>query len=144
MAISTLKVGTKLEENFRVDVNCSNPFVVDQPKMAGGENLGPNPLEVYLSSLGACICSIGKIISNQKRLKVKSIDVQIEGDIDKDFLMGKTQEGRAGFTELRAFVKIDADMSKEEKENFIKEISARCPIADNAINSTKLVPSIVE
>ncbi len=144
MAISTLKVGTRLEKNYRVDVVCSNPFVVDQPKVAGGEGLGPNPLEVYLSSLGACICSIGKIISNQKRLKVKSIDVEVEGDIDKDFLMGKVEEGRAGFTEVRAFIKIDADMSKEEKENFIKEISGRCPIADNAINPTKLVPSLVE
>ncbi len=143
MAISTLKVGTKLEENFRVDVTCSNPFVIDQPKNAGGENMGPNPLEVYLSSLGACICSIGKIIAVQKRIKLKSIDVQVEGDIDKDFLMGKTQEGRSGFTELRVFLNIDADMSKEEKENFMKEISSRCPIADNAINSTKLIPTLV-
>ncbi len=144
MAISTLKVETRLEKNYRVDVDCSNPFVIDQPKNAGGENMGPNPLEVYLSSLGACVCSIGKIISMQKRLRVKSIEVKIEGDIDKDFLMGKTTEGRSGFQELRAFVKVDANMSKEEKENFLKEIASRCPIADNAINTTKLVASIAE
>src|SRR6056297_3476987 len=129
MAKTTIKLGAKVEEGFKTEVNCSHNFIIDQPKAGGGQDLGPNPMEIFLSSLPACICAIGKIISNQKRLNVRAINVKVEGDIDKDFLMGKTEEGRAGFTELRSYIDIDADMTKEEKEAFIKEIEKRCPIA---------------
>ncbi len=136
MPISTLKLGAKMGEGFKTEVNCSQTFYIDQPKAMGGEGAGPNPMEIFLSSLPACICAIGRIISNQKRLNVRGIEVDVEGDIDKDFLMGKTTEGRAGFVEIRAFVKIDADMTHEEKEAYLEEITRRCPIADNMMNAS--------
>lgn len=136
MAISTMKINGKVGKGFKTVIKCSQEFIIDQPKAMGGEGLGPNPMEIFLASLPACICAIGRIISNQKRLNVRAIDVDVEGDIDKDFLLGQTEEGRAGFTEIRAFVKIDADMTIEEKEAFLEEITRRCPIADNIMNAS--------
>ncbi|MDY6802050.1 MAG: OsmC family protein, partial [Bacteroidota bacterium] len=145
MAISTVKLEAKVRvrDGLKTEVNCSHNFIIDQPKQGGGQDLGPNPLEIFLSSLPACICAIGKIISNQKRLNVRGIDVKVEGDIDKDFLMGKTEEGRAGFTEIRSYINVDADMSKEEKQTFIEEIEKRCPIADNMANQSNLKAILV-
>ncbi len=136
MAISTMKLSAKVGKGFKTVVDCSQEFIIDQPKAMGGEGLGPNPMEIFLSSLPACICAIGRIISNQKRLNVRGIEVDVEGDIDKDFLLGKTEEGRAGFVEIRAFVNIDADMTHEEKEAYLEEITKRCPIADNIMNAS--------
>lgn len=144
MAITKMKLSAKMGEKFSTQINCSHPFTIDQPKIAGGNDEGPNPLEIFLSSLPACICAIGRIIANQRRINLRGIEVEVEGDIDKDFLMGKTTEGRAGFTEIRSFVYIDADLSKEEKEDFLKEIAVRCPIADNFINATAVKPVVVE
>lgn len=129
---------------FSTKVNCSHPFVIDQPKAGGGNDEGPNPLEVFLSSLPACICAIGRIIANQRRIDLRGIDVEVEGDIDKDFLLGKTAEGRAGFTEIRSYVDIDADMTKQEKEEFLQEIAKRCPIADNIKEKSIVKPFVVE
>ncbi len=143
MAISTLKVGAEMKEGFRTEISCSHNFVIDQPKPAGTDE-GPNPMEVFLSSLPACICAIGRIIANQRRLPVKGISVKLEGDIDKDFLLGKTEEGRAGFVEIRTFVEIDADMTKEDKEAFLHDVEKRCPIADNTINSSSIKTILVE
>lgn len=128
---------------FTTKVTCSNPFVIDQPKGMGGTDEGPNPLEVFLASLGGCICAIGRIIANQRRIELRGIGATVEGDIDKNFLLGKTTEGRSGFTEIRSFVDIDADMSKAEKEEFLKEIASRCPIADNMAQTTVLKPIVV-
>lgn len=144
MAISTIKVSAEMGTGFSTKINCSNPFVIDQPKQAGGNGEGPNPLEVFLATLPACICAIGRIIANQKRINLRGIDVEVEGDIDKDFLMGKTREGRSGFTEIRSFVNIDADMTKEEKDEFLNEIANRCPIADNMAQKSVLKPVVVE
>ncbi|MFA8342671.1 MAG: OsmC family protein [Rhodothermaceae bacterium] len=143
MPISTLKIGAKMENSFRTEIKCSHNFVIDQPKQGGGQDEGPNPLEIFLSSLPACICAIGRIVAAQKRIDLKGISVDVEGDVDKDFLMGKTKEGRAGFTEIRAFVTIDADITKEEKEAFLHEVERRCPVADNIINSSNVKATVV-
>lgn len=142
MAISTLKLSAKMGKGFKTEVNCSQNFIIDQPKAMGGEGLGPNPMEVFLSTLPACICAIGRIIANQQRIALRGIEVAVEGDLDKDVLLGITTEGRAGFTEIRAFVDIDADMTLQEKEVFLEAITKRCPIADNMINTSVVKETI--
>lgn len=144
MAISKIKVSANMGADFSTQINCSHPFTIDQPKMAGGNDEGPNPLEIFLSSLPACICAIGRIIADQRRIDLRGIEVELEGDIDKDFLLGKTSEGRAGFTEIRSYVHIDADLSKAEKEAFLIDVAKRCPIADNMTFTTVLKPIVVE
>lgn len=143
MSITTLKLQAKMEEGFSTEISCSHKFFIDQPKQMGGQNLGPNPMEIFLSSIPACLCAVGRIISNQKRLGVRSISVKVEGDLDKNFLMGMTEEGRAGFTEIRVFVDVDADMTDTEKEAYLHEIERRCPIADNIENTTSIKTIIV-
>jgi len=144
MALSKVKVSAEMGMGFSTRINCSHPFTIDQPKAAGGAGEGPNPLEIFLSSLPACICAIGRIIANQRRIELRGINVEVEGDIDKDFLLGKTKEGRAGFTEIRSFVDIDADMTMVEKEAFLKEVAVRCPIADNILHVSTLKPVVKE
>lgn len=138
MALSTVSATAVMKNSFRTDIQCSNPFVIDQPVAAGGKNEGPNPLEVFISTLPACICAIGRIIAMQRGIELRGIEAHAEGDIDKDFLLGKTTEGRAGFVAIRAQVKIDADMSDEEKAAFLHDIEKRCPIADNMSGTTTI------
>lgn len=138
MALSTVSATAVMKNSFRTDIQCSNPFVIDQPVAAGGKNEGPNPLEVFISTLPACICAIGRIIAMQRGIELRGIEAHAEGDIDKDFLLGKTTEGRAGFVAIRAQVKIDADMSEEEKAAFLHDIEKRCPIADNMSGTTTI------
>lgn len=143
MAIATIKLQGRIDEGFRTEIDCSHKFIVDQPKAGGGNDEGPNPMEIFLSALPACICAIGRIVARQQRIEVRSMEVKVEGDINKDYLMGKTTEGRAGFTEIRTFIDVDADMTHEEKVAFIEEVERRCPIADNIINSSNVVTTIV-
>jgi len=138
--ISTIKVGGTWKGGFRVDVKGGDHvLIVDQPEAAGGKNEGPNPLEVLLFALASCLGTIAAIVARQERIELRAFDVEVEGDLDKAFLLGKTTEGRAGFTEVRVAVNIDADMTAEEKEAFFHRIDSRCPISDNLINNSKFV-----
>ena len=141
MPISTVKLSTEVRERFRTAVTCGHDFIIDQPRPMGGDE-GPNPLEVFLSALGGCICAIGRIIAQQEKLPVEGIRVAIEGDIDKAFLMGSTTEGRAGFTAVRVWVEIDGDLSPQAKQDLLERIEARCPIADNMVNGTAIQTSL--
>ncbi len=143
MATSTMKLKATMGGDFRTDIACSRQMIIDQPKAAGGTDLGANPLEYYLSGLAGCVCAIGRIVAMQRKIDLKGIEVSLEGDIDKDFLLGKTTEGRAGFTELRLFVNIDAPLSKEEKEAFLHDVESRCPVADNVSNNTAIKATVL-
>ena len=136
---STMKLKANWKGGYRTDVQAGNHLVIiDQPVPFGGKDEGPDPLTVFLSALGGCLGTIAAIIARQERIKLHGLDVEIEGDIDKDFLLGKTEEGRAGFTEIRVNVNIDADMTNEEKQAFFARVDARCPISDNMLHNTNI------
>lgn len=138
--ISTVKVRGEWQGGYRTDVQGGgHELIIDQPESGGGKDEGPNPLAVFLYALAGCLGTISAIIAKQERIELRGVDVAIEGDIDKAFLMGKTEEGRAGFNEIRVSVNIDADMTAEEKQSFLERVDARCPISDNMMNNTKIV-----
>jgi uncharacterized OsmC-like protein len=127
-----VEVVAQLGERFTIESKIRDHVLyVDQPKAAGGEDAGPTPLELLFLSLGACVGSIGRIIANQRRLPLRSMEVKVIGSLDVETLMGKSQENRAGFGGMRVIVKMDADMTKDEKEKFLHDIDARCPVSDN-------------
>jgi putative redox protein len=95
-------------------------------------------------ALGGCVAAIGRIIANQRKLAVRGIEVTVEGDIDTDGLLGKPTTARVGFSALTARVKIDADMSPAEKEQFLHDIDMRCPISENLQNATPVSVVLAE
>ena len=138
--VKTLKVDSTWKGGMRIDaVAGGHTLIVDQPAGMGGKDEGANPLQYQLVSLGGCIGTIAVIVAKQERIDMKAFSVEVEADIDTDFLMGKTTEGRAGFTEIRVNAHIDADMTEDEKKAFLEKVDARCPISDILANTASLV-----
>lgn len=144
MPIKTVSIESTQVDGYKIQCKSREHIsYVDQPTASGGSDSGPTPLEYLFISLAGCVISIGHIIAQQRRLPVRKIEVHVEGDVDTDVFLGKSTAGRAGFTGIRVRTKIDADMSQQEKEKFLRDIDARCPISDNIINKTP-VEFIVE
>jgi putative redox protein len=139
MTIKTISVDAIQLAGFKIESRSRGHLaLVDQPVVGGGTDSGPTPLEYLFVSLAGCVVTIGHIIAKQQRLSIRGIEVHVEGELDTDILMGKNTEVRAGFSSIRVHTKIDADMSKEEKEQFLRDIDARCPISDNIHNLTPI------
>lgn len=139
MANKIVSVDAVLVEGYKIEVRSrQHVSIVDQPPAGGGTDAGPTPLEYLFVSLAGCFATIGQIIVKQRRLPVRGIEVHVEGDLDTDVLMGKRDDVRAGFTGVRVTIKVDADMTQEEKERFVHDIDVRCPISDNIFNLTPI------
>lgn len=137
--IKKVTVEAKQVNGFKIETRSGNHVsIVDQPKAGGGNDAGPSPLEYLFVSLAGCIATIGHIIAKQRRLPVRGIEVKVEGELDLDSLMGKTNEVRSGFGNIRVITKIDADMTQAEKEQYLREIDERCPISDNIHKMTPM------
>ena len=137
MPAKTVQVEIKQGSGFKTECRAGKHVVIiDQPTPAGGTDTGPTPLDVQLIALGACVAAIGRIIANQRKLAVRSIEVSVVGELDTDGLLGKPTATRVGFSAITARVKIDADMSTAEKAQFVHDIDARCPVSENLKNAT--------
>lgn len=130
----TLEV--KRKEGFTIEADAGkHKIIIDQPAPSGSDS-GASPLHHMFAALGGCFITLGTIISRQKGIDLKNMSVKIEGEYDPAYLMGKTKEGRAGFTKIKIAADIDADISDAEKEALLKEIDERCPVSDNIMNKT--------
>ncbi|HEY5996466.1 MAG TPA: OsmC family protein, partial [Candidatus Deferrimicrobiaceae bacterium] len=135
----TVKVAAELFDKYRIEVKADNHVIrIDQPASGGGTDSGPNPLLYMLGALAGCVGTVARIVANRQHLPLRGLRVGVEGDIDTDFLLGRTKEGRAGFQAIRVTVDVDADMTQEAKEAFIREVDSRCPISENLLNSTPM------
>jgi uncharacterized OsmC-like protein len=117
--------------------------IVDQPANAGGTDAGPTPLDYLLVSVAGCIGTIARIMAMQKRIALRSMKITIEGDINTDGLLGKPTDDPVGYKEIRILADIDSDMTAEEKEAFIHDVDARCPVSFNLLNNTPVKVSSV-
>jgi uncharacterized OsmC-like protein len=138
--IKKVRVEAKSLEGFEIETTARQfKATIDQPISGGGKDAGPNPLEYLFMSLAGCIVTIGKIIAKQERLPVQDINVVVEGALDADVLMGKSNNGtRAGFNGVTVTTTINGDLTQEEKERLLERIDARCPISDNIHQMTPI------
>jgi len=142
--MKTISVEAKLGEKFKVEVKAGARIIyVDQPKAGGGGDEGPNPLEYFFTSLAGCIATAARIIANQKNIKLKGMDMKIEGAFDTEILLGISKNNRAGMSGITVTLNMDSDMSKVEKDSFAQEMYSRCPVSDNIANITPLIIEVI-
>jgi len=109
---------------------------VDQPAGMGGTDTAPTPLDYTFVALGSCLVTIAKIVAGQRKVDLRGVEVEVSGDLNLEVLRGQSKEERAGFQSITAEVKIDADLTDEEKEDFLEEVDRRCPVSDNLMKTT--------
>lgn len=137
--IKTENIQSAWKGGMRVDnLSGDHTMIIDQPADMGGTNVGPNPLAFLLMALGGCLATVAAIVARQEQIELRGFSIEVEGDYDVDFLMGKSEEGRAGFTEIRQIVKIDADLTDEEKAAFFEKVHSRCPVTDTILERTRI------
>ncbi|MCB5226805.1 OsmC family protein [Alishewanella sp. 16-MA] len=141
--LRTVSVNANMDAGFAISgVMDGHTVVIDQPVAAKGTGLGPTPLQMLLFTVGACIGTIGRIAAFQQKITLRSMQVKVDGDYNPAGLLGKTTDDRVGFTEIRISAVIDADLTDEQKQQFLDEICQRCPLHDNLTHSTIVVHSL--
>ncbi len=135
----TFKVISELEEHVRVkNTTRGFEFIADEPEALAGTNIGPNPIEYLLGSLGACQVITYQAVAALKGIKLNGVKVVTKGNIDWRGFLGIGENVRPGYQKIEVEAIIDSDESPETIEELIKEVEARCPILDNLVNSVQV------
>ena len=137
MGLKSVSVTTKMGAGMKIECHAGkHTLYIDQPPAAGGSDAGPTPLEFYQLSLAGCLSSVARIVAKQQSIDLRSMEVVVSGSLDTDVLLGKRNDLRAGFEELAVTVTVNADLTPEQKREFLEEVERRCPVSENTKNPT--------
>ncbi|MEK4423725.1 OsmC family protein [Solibacillus sp. FSL K6-1523] len=143
MSTLTVKAKTTLKENVLVEAEArGHKIIIDEPANLGGTDKGMNPVELLLSALGACQSIVARIYAKKFEIDLQDFWVEVEGDIDTDGFLGKS-DVRPGFESIRYTFHIETTASEEKIEAYKEYIEAHCPVGDTIANTVNLVSSKV-
>ena len=71
-------------------------------------------------------------------IKIKSLHINIDGDINPEKFLGISDDERAGFKGLNVNISLSTDTTKDNEELLIQTVKSRCPINDNLSNPTPI------
>ena len=88
----------------QVDTSRAEPFVVDagEPAVLVGTDTGPNPAEILLSALAACVTTSLVYVAAARGVRLTEVESTLEGDINLNGALGTDPEHhRNGFEQIR-------------------------------------------
>ena len=103
----------------------------------------PSPIEYILAGYAGCIHAVGTLVAKELNLDLKSLKIEISGEINVDKFLGNPTADRAGFKSIEVLVKPTAEATTVELQNWLKIVESRCPVYDNLINPTPIQVSLV-
>lgn len=110
-------------------------IVLDEPPALGGTDQGMNPVEALLGALGACKCIVAKSFAAAQGIRLRAIEIDLEGTLDPDGFTGANPQAKVGFSAIRTRYRIDADNTDAELDAFIEYIDGHCPVMDTIVNA---------
>ena len=146
--IKSIKVKTICEGQFR-NLNYVRDLpehVIDEPPSLLGQDTAPNPSEAVLAALGSCL-SVG-IHANAivRGITLTKLELELEGDINITGVwgIGDLSEKRLGFTDIRAKVNLEGNVSRAELEDLVAHSNLWSPVANTLRNPVNLAVDLAE
>lgn len=115
----------------------------DYGEAAGGTNLAPNPIELLMSAMAACIEAAFYEFALHEGVEVKGLSVDIEGTLDlRGFFM--VDEGvRPGFQDLKYTFVIETSTDEAKVRDLAERVIAHCPVVDSLMRPMSITGDIV-
>ena len=127
--LSGLHTETKVREHT---------VVSDYAEAAGGTNKAPNPIELLLSALCACIEAAFYEFAEHEGVSVKSISVEAEGMLDLRGLFMVDESVPPGFQSLTYKFTIVSDDDEAKVRELAERVVAHCPVVDSLIRQVPI------
>ena len=123
-----------------IERNTEYKMQYDYPNQFSGQGRGPTVCEACMGALGACLTQTIVGHATSRGIKIDSIDINVEGDLDMRGWTGISNDVRPGAQQLRVKMNIKSDAASKEQINELYEIGKRfSPAFDTITNGTSVV-----
>jgi uncharacterized OsmC-like protein len=122
------------------DTSRAEPFVIDgdEPPVLLGGNRAPNAVEALLHALASCL-AVGFVYNAAAQgIEVRSLEFDLEGDMDLRGFLGLEPEVRAGYDEVRVTYRVDCDATPEKVTELCAHVQRTSPVLDALRNPVRV------
>jgi uncharacterized OsmC-like protein len=105
----------------------------DYGEAAGGTNLAPNPIELLLAAMAACIEAAFYEFALHEGVAVSDLKVELEGTLDLRGFFMIDEAVKPGFQDLRYRFSIISDEDPEKVRSLAERVIAHCPVVDSLL-----------
>ena len=102
-------------------------WTADEPTEFGGTDLGPNPYELLLSSLGACTSMTLRMYANRKKLPLTGVSVTLAHDRIHARDCEDCEKTDGYIDRIRKQITLVGDLTEAQRQRLL-EIADRCPV----------------
>jgi uncharacterized OsmC-like protein len=115
----------------------------DEPRELLGENTAPNPQELLLAALNACM-SVGYAASAAAwGIKLEKLEIETEGQLDLRGFLGLDPTIKPGYEAVRYTVRIRSSAPREKLEELHRWVTKTSPNFSNFATAIRMVPNLV-
>ena len=131
MKIRTYKAQTKWLEGTKAETKIREfKVIVDEPLELKGTNTAPNPVELFLASLGGCVALTYHGYAKRFEVDIEDLVVNLEGDMIPGGWVDEQGRERRGFKQIRYEVQIKTEGPAEKVRKLHNLVEEKCPITD--------------
>lgn len=116
----------------REDESRREPFTLDgdEPAVLLGNDRAPNAVESLLHALASCV-AVGFVYNAAAQgIRVDSLELELEGDLDLRGFLGLSDEVRPGYQDIRLRYQVDADAPRQKIEELCSYVQRTSPVLD--------------
>lgn len=113
-------------------------IVADEPEEFGGQNTAPNPQELLMAAVNACM-TVGYIeAATMMGIEIESLDITMRGDLDLHGFLGLRDDVPPGYRALDYDVKIKGSGTPEQFEEIHRQVMRLSPNFYNLSQPVKM------
>jgi uncharacterized OsmC-like protein len=118
------------------DESRTEAFVIDagEPAILVGNDTGPNPAELLLHALAACLTTSLVYAASARGVHLTSVESTVEGDLDALGALGLNDEIRNGFQQIRVSFRVSGDATDEKLRAIVENAQRRSVVFDSITN----------
>jgi Predicted redox protein, regulator of disulfide bond formation len=137
-AIYKPKVASRHVKNLYTESTVREHVVKsDYGEAAGGDNQAPNPIELLLAAIAACIEASFYEFAVHEGFTITKLTVDVEGTLDLRGLF-MLDNVAAGFKDLSYTMNIETPDDETRIREFAQKVVDHCPVVDSLVNPTSV------
>ena len=114
----------------------------DEATELGGTDTAPGAVEELMYAVSTCVIAAANMNAAVMGVKLDSIEVNIESDLDMHGLSGLDPNVRAGVTDLRMEITISGDADEETLKKIAMLGYTYSPVSETTRNGIKFTPVV--
>ena len=131
-------------DNLQVQIQASNHHILaDEPLTAGGEDKGPSPYDLLLSSLAACKVMTVHLYARRKQWPVETVSITLNHrKVSANECEDCETEGLAKVDIIDCEISFEGDLDEAQIKR-LAEIADRCPVHRTLTSETKIRTTVI-